>query len=174
MRKVADTPAERSSIFRAWSDGTAFGRVGRRAPRCGNLGDRSGVVDLAEACRRWTSLMRAQAIEDIVAHVWTACIGESSTIALYAVGGFGRGAMFPFPMWTCSCCANPRRAARPCARWNRSSCCCGSGPEARPCVAHAGECRANSPRRMRQSIRPLDARRIAGAALLDAGIAARR
>jgi [protein-PII] uridylyltransferase len=39
---------------------------------------------------------RGKAIENIVAHVWTACIGESSTIALYAVGGFGRGAMFPF------------------------------------------------------------------------------
>ena len=39
---------------------------------------------------------RGKAIENIVAHVWTACIGESSTIALYAVGGFGRGAMFPY------------------------------------------------------------------------------
>ena len=50
--------------------------------------------DGASACE--LAVARGKAIEHIVAHVWTACIGESSTIALYAVGGFGRGAMFPY------------------------------------------------------------------------------
>jgi [protein-PII] uridylyltransferase len=39
---------------------------------------------------------RAAAVERIVAHIWTACIGESESLALFAVGGFGRAELFPF------------------------------------------------------------------------------
>jgi len=38
---------------------------------------------------------RAEAVMRIVAHVWTACLGEVSGAALFAVGGFGRGLLFP-------------------------------------------------------------------------------
>ena len=38
---------------------------------------------------------RAQAIERVVVHVWIACVGESDALTLYAVGGFGRGELFP-------------------------------------------------------------------------------
>ena len=38
---------------------------------------------------------RAQLVERVLAHAWTAYLGESAGAALFAVGGFGRGALFP-------------------------------------------------------------------------------
>lgn len=38
---------------------------------------------------------RAEAVARIVVHVWTACLGEVDGAALFAVGGFGRGLLFP-------------------------------------------------------------------------------
>lgn len=38
---------------------------------------------------------RARAIGGVVAHVWQACLGEPTDCALFAVGGFGRGVLFP-------------------------------------------------------------------------------
>ncbi|MFI4958081.1 MAG: nucleotidyltransferase domain-containing protein, partial [Lysobacterales bacterium] len=39
---------------------------------------------------------RGESVERVVAHVWTACLGEVSGAALFAVGGFGRGLLFPY------------------------------------------------------------------------------
>ena len=50
---------------------------------------RDGADATALARRRGDSVSR------IVAHVWTACLGEVSGAALFAVGGFGRGLLFP-------------------------------------------------------------------------------
>ena len=62
-----------------------------------------GDVDrqLAEAFRAGADVdalirARADAVERIVVHVWTACVGEAPGLALYASGGFGRGGLFPF------------------------------------------------------------------------------
>ena len=38
---------------------------------------------------------RGEAVARVVAHVWTACLGEVEGAALFAVGGFGRGLLFP-------------------------------------------------------------------------------
>jgi [protein-PII] uridylyltransferase len=38
---------------------------------------------------------RAQLVERVLAHTWSAYLGESVDTALFAVGGFGRGALFP-------------------------------------------------------------------------------
>ncbi len=38
---------------------------------------------------------RSDAVSQLVAHVWTSCLGEVTDAALYAVGGFGRGLLFP-------------------------------------------------------------------------------
>ena len=39
---------------------------------------------------------RALAVERVVAHVWQACVGEAVGCGLFAVGGFGRGVLFPY------------------------------------------------------------------------------
>lgn len=39
---------------------------------------------------------RGASVERVVAHVWTACLGEVTGAALFAVGGFGRGLLFPY------------------------------------------------------------------------------
>ncbi|MDO1529903.1 [protein-PII] uridylyltransferase [Fulvimonas sp. R45] len=38
---------------------------------------------------------RGESVARVVAHVWTACLGEVAGAALFAVGGFGRGLLFP-------------------------------------------------------------------------------
>jgi [protein-PII] uridylyltransferase len=39
---------------------------------------------------------RSEAVDRIVAHVWSACLGDMAAAALFAVGGFGRGMLFPY------------------------------------------------------------------------------
>jgi [protein-PII] uridylyltransferase len=77
---------------------------------------RSGISDTARlALRQWLgdvdrriadafregvdadTLVRARsaAVQKLLVHVWTAIVGEPPTLALYAVGGFGRGELFP-------------------------------------------------------------------------------
>ncbi len=39
---------------------------------------------------------RGAAVDRVVTHVWMACLGEVTGTALFAVGGFGRGLLFPY------------------------------------------------------------------------------
>ncbi|MGH8215552.1 MAG: [protein-PII] uridylyltransferase [Rhodanobacteraceae bacterium] len=39
---------------------------------------------------------RARAVDTVCAHVWSAYVGESDAMALFAVGGFGHGLLFPY------------------------------------------------------------------------------
>ncbi len=39
---------------------------------------------------------RGDSVAALVAHVWMACLGEVAGTALFAVGGFGRGLLFPY------------------------------------------------------------------------------
>jgi [protein-PII] uridylyltransferase len=48
-------------------------------------------VDASVLARR-----RGESVERVVAHVWMACLGEVSDTTLFAVGGFGRGLLFPY------------------------------------------------------------------------------
>jgi len=48
-------------------------------------------VDAARLVR-W----HAQAVDRVVAHVWRACVGDAEGCALFAVGGFGHGVLFPY------------------------------------------------------------------------------
>jgi [protein-PII] uridylyltransferase len=47
--------------------------------------------DACELARR-----RSESVERVVAHVWMACLGDVSGAALFAVGGYGRGLLFPY------------------------------------------------------------------------------
>jgi [protein-PII] uridylyltransferase len=38
---------------------------------------------------------RGEAIDKVVVHVWKACLGDMAAAALFAVGGYGRGLLFP-------------------------------------------------------------------------------
>ncbi|GAB2569198.1 [protein-PII] uridylyltransferase [Dyella jejuensis] len=48
-------------------------------------------VDATDLARR-----RSDSVTRIVAHVWTACLGDVNDAALFAIGGFGRGLLFPY------------------------------------------------------------------------------
>ena len=48
-------------------------------------------VDASVLARR-----RGDSVVALVAHVWMACLGEVTGTALFAVGGFGRGLLFPY------------------------------------------------------------------------------
>ena len=48
-------------------------------------------ADATDLARR-----RSDSVTRIVAHVWTACLGEVNDAALFAIGGFGRGLLFPY------------------------------------------------------------------------------
>ncbi|KZC16522.1 MULTISPECIES: [protein-PII] uridylyltransferase [unclassified Rhodanobacter] len=39
---------------------------------------------------------RGESVDRVVAHVWTACLGDVTGAALFAVGGYGRGLLFPY------------------------------------------------------------------------------
>ncbi|MEO7148951.1 MAG: [protein-PII] uridylyltransferase, partial [Rhodanobacteraceae bacterium] len=41
------------------------------------------------------AVAREEAVERVLLHVWTAYLGETDETALFAIGGFGRGALFP-------------------------------------------------------------------------------
>ncbi len=47
-------------------------------------------VDASALARR-----RSEAVERVLAHVWTCCLGDPPGAALFAAGGFGRGLLFP-------------------------------------------------------------------------------
>lgn len=38
---------------------------------------------------------RSQAVERVVLHAWQACLGEAADCVLFAIGGYGRGRLFP-------------------------------------------------------------------------------
>jgi [protein-PII] uridylyltransferase len=178
MRKVADTPA------RAIVD----------LPRLGPTVPRSGVSDAARLALRqllgdtdrrvvdaWRDGVpalvlahaRGKAIEDIVAHVWTACIGESSTMALYAVGGFGRGAMFPFSdVDLLVLCESAPRGSTVRALESFFVLLWDLGLKPGHALRALAECRELAAKDATIYTSLLDARRIAGAAMLDAAVAA--
>jgi [protein-PII] uridylyltransferase len=39
---------------------------------------------------------RARVVDMVCSHVWSACVGETDAMALFAVGGFGHGMLFPY------------------------------------------------------------------------------
>jgi [protein-PII] uridylyltransferase len=163
-------------------------------PRLAPTVPRSGVSDAARlALRQWLgdtnrriveayaagapplelARVRDQAIERIVEHVWTACIGESSTIALFAVGGFGRGLMFPYSdVDLLVLCSEAPRGSTVRALESFFVLLWDLGLKPGHALRTLGECRELAAQDATIFTSLLDARRIAGAPALDAGLAA--
>jgi len=178
MTKVADTPLAAPIVD--------LPRLAPTVPRSGVseaarlalrqlLGDTDRRIadayrDGAPACE--LARARGKAIEHIVAHVWTACIGESSTIALYAVGGFGRGAMFPYSdVDLLVLCEIAPRGSTVRALESFFTLLWDLGLKPGHALRTLGECRDLAAQDATIYTSLLDARRIAGAEALDAGLA---
>ena len=118
---------------------------------------------------------RAEAVERIVAHVWCACAGEQPAIALFAVGGFGRGELFPFSdvdLLALSAGAVDARAQR--ALESFFTCLWDVGLKPGHALRTLAECRDLAAQDATIYTSLLDGRRIAGTDALDAGFDALR
>jgi [protein-PII] uridylyltransferase len=139
-----------------------------------------GDVDrqLAEAFRESAEVdalirARADAVERIVVHVWTACVGEAPGLALYASGGFGRGGLFPFSdVDLLALCESQPPAWTARALESFFTCLWDIGLKPGHALRTLAECRAFAAGDATIYTNLLDARRIAGAATVDAGLAA--
>lgn len=59
--------------------------------------DRQLVAALAQGIpAAKLAMQRAACVDRMVVHVWTASVGEQQDVALLAVGGYGRGLLFPY------------------------------------------------------------------------------
>ena len=118
---------------------------------------------------------RASAVERVVAHTWSACVGESERLALYAVGGFGRGELFPSSdvdlLVLCAAAPTPAESR---ALESFFSCLWDIGLKPGHALRTPAECRALAMQDATIYTSLLDARRIAGAQALDADLDALR
>jgi len=116
---------------------------------------------------------RAQAVERVLVHVWGACVGESSQLALFAAGGFGRGELFPHS--DVDLLALSEGAPSPPAQRALESffaCLWDIGLKPGYALRTLAECRTIAAADATVYTSLLDARRIAGVATLDADLAA--
>ncbi|HST27202.1 MAG TPA: [protein-PII] uridylyltransferase [Rudaea sp.] len=133
---------------------------------------------LAEAFRAGLNVdelthARAGAVERIVAHAWTACIGDADAAALHAVGGFGRAELFPHSdvdlLVLCE-----QSPTGPLSRALEAffACLWDIGLKPGHAVRTPSECREHAAADASVYTSLFDARRIAGAASFDAVLAA--
>ena len=116
---------------------------------------------------------RADAVERIVVHVWSACIGDPPGLALYASGGFGRAELFPFSdVDLLALCDTSPQASVQRALESFFTCLWDVGLKPGHALRTLAECRGLAAQDATIYTSLLDARRIAGAAELDAGLAA--
>ena len=118
---------------------------------------------------------RSDAAERIVAHVWSACVGETDAIALFAVGGFGRAELFPHSdVDLLALCDTPPPAATLRALESFFACLWDIGLKPGHALRTLTECRTLAAQDATIYTSLLDARRITGAVTLDAGLVALR
>src|SRR6185437_3881183 len=106
----------------------------------------------------------------LVAHVWTACLGEVAGAALYAVGGFGRGLLFPYSDVDLLVLANGAQEAQLRALGQFFSTLWDIGLKVGHAVREPQQCRELAASDASVFTSLLDARRIAGDAALDASL----
>ncbi|HEX6834363.1 MAG TPA: [protein-PII] uridylyltransferase [Rudaea sp.] len=116
---------------------------------------------------------RSRAVENLVTHVWGACVGDSAALALYAVGGFGRGELFPHSdVDLLALTQSPPQGASTRALESFFTCLWDVGLKPGHALRTLDECRALAATDASVYTSLLDGRRIAGTPLLDAGFAA--
>jgi [protein-PII] uridylyltransferase len=114
--------------------------------------------------------IRAEAVEHVVAHVFRACVGDPPDAALFAVGGFGRGALFPHSDVDLLVLVQPGALKRHERVFEAFlTCLWDLGLRPGHAVREIGDCRALASADVAVFTNLLDARRIAGGdALADA------
>ena len=132
---------------------------------------------LAEAFRAGANVdelthARADAVERIVVHAWTACIGDADAAALLAVGGFGRAELFPHSdVDLLVSCDKPPTGPLSRALEAFFACLWDIGLKPGHAVRTLAECREHAAADASVYTSLFDARRIAGAASFDAALA---
>jgi [protein-PII] uridylyltransferase len=115
---------------------------------------------------------RGESVERVVAHVWMACLGEVAETTLYAVGGFGRGLLFPYSDVDLLALVEVPLPARLRALEQFFATLWDVGLKVGHAVRDPAQCRALAAQDASVFTSLLDARRLAGDPLLDARLAA--
>ncbi len=123
---------------------------------------RDGMDASALARRRGESVAR------VVAHVWVACLGEVGGAALFAIGGFGRGLLFPYSDVDLLALATTPEPARLRALEQFFATLWDIGLKVGHAVREPAQCRALAARDASVFTSLLDARRLAGDPDFDA------
>ncbi|HEY0229608.1 MAG TPA: [protein-PII] uridylyltransferase [Dokdonella sp.] len=117
--------------------------------------------------------LRSRAIENVVVHVWQACVGEAADCALFAVGGFGRGVLFPHSDVDLLVLVQPAGATRQARAFEAFfTCLWDLGLKPGHAVRTPAECRELAATDVSVFTSLLDARVLAGDAALGAALAA--
>ncbi|MHB1271169.1 MAG: [protein-PII] uridylyltransferase [Rhodanobacter sp.] len=111
---------------------------------------------------------RCQSVERVVTHVWLACLGEVSQTALFAVGGFGRGLLFPHSDVDLLVLVNAPEPARLRALEQCFATLWDVGLKVGHAVRNTAQCRALAAQDVSVFTSLLDARRLAGDPAFDA------
>ena len=111
---------------------------------------------------------RGESVERVVAHVWMACLGEVSEAALFAVGGFGRGLLFPYSDVDLLALVETPEPARLRALEQFFATLWDVGLKVGHAVRNPAQCRALAAQDASVFTSLLDARRLAGDPALDA------
>lgn len=115
---------------------------------------------------------RGEAVARVVAHVWTACLGEVTGAALFAVGGFGRGLLFPYSDVDLLALVQAPEPARLRALEQFFATLWDVGLKVGHAVRDAAQCRMLAAQDASVFTSLLDARRLAGDAAFDARLQA--
>ncbi len=115
---------------------------------------------------------RARAVESVVTHVWQACVGEAVDCALFAVGGFGRGVLFPQSDIDLLVLVDPAAAQRQARAFEAFFACLWDlGLKPGHAVRTSHDCRALAAENVSVFTALLDARLLAGSAPLATALA---
>ena len=111
---------------------------------------------------------RGESVARVVAHVWVACLGEVTGAALFAIGGFGRGLLFPYSDVDLLALATAPEPARLRALEQFFATLWDIGLKVGHAVREPAQCRALAAQDASVFTSLLDARRLAGDPAFDA------